>query len=79
MNSFEEAFGRLEQILEKMNSEGVSLDDSMKLYEEADKLINSCTKRLTEAEKRIETLVKDRDGQPQLDESGEPVTAPFEV
>ena len=44
--TFEKAFSRLEEILDNMTSEEVSLDESLKLYEEADKLINSCGKRL---------------------------------
>lgn len=58
--SFEEAFVRLEQILEKMNSGAVGLDESLKLYEEADKLIAMCGKRLNDAERKIEMLVKNR-------------------
>ena len=75
--SFEAAYARLEEILEKMNSGKVSLEDSLKLYEEADKLINSCGKRLTEAEKKIEVLVKNRDMELQVDEQGRPLTQPF--
>lgn len=58
--SFEECFHRLEEILEKMNSSNVSLDESLKLYEEADQLISLCSKRLTEAERKIEMLIKNR-------------------
>ena len=75
--SFEAAYARLEEILEKMNSGKVSLEDSLKLYEEADRLITSCSKRLTEAEKKIEILVKTRDAELQLDEQGRPQTQPF--
>ncbi len=56
---FEKAFSRLEEILEKMNSGNVPLDDSLKLYEEADTLIKSCTKQLSDAEEKIETLMQD--------------------
>jgi exodeoxyribonuclease VII small subunit len=75
--SFEAAYARLEEILEKMNSGKVSLEDSLKLYEEADRLINWCSKRLTEAEKKIEVLVKNRDGELLPDEQGRPQTQPF--
>lgn len=61
--SFEAAFARLEEILERMNSGAISLDDSLKLYEEADQLIAICNKRLNEAERRIEILVKNRNGE----------------
>lgn len=75
--SFETAYARLEEILEKMNSGKVSLEDSLKLYEEADRLINWCSKRLTEAEKKIEILVKNREGDLMVDEQGRPVSQPF--
>ena len=45
ISSFENSFARLETLLELMNTGTVSLDDSLKLYEEADTLINSCNKR----------------------------------
>ncbi len=75
--SFEAAYARLEEILEKMNSGKVSLEDSLKLYEEADRLIGWCGKRLTEAEKKIEILVKNRDAELHLGEQGRPQTQPF--
>ena len=69
---FEEAYQRLEEILAKMNSGKVALDDSLKLYEEADKLIVTCQKKLTEAEKKIEMMIKNRNGEVVLDENNEP-------
>ena len=60
--TFETAYARLEEILEKMNSGKITLEDSLKLYEEADKLISWSNKRLTEAEKKIEILMKNRSG-----------------
>lgn len=60
--SFESALQRLEQILEKMNSGAVPLEESLKLYEEADQLIASCNKKLNDAEKKIEILMKNRSG-----------------
>jgi len=60
--SFEQAFARLEALLEKINSGSVSLDESLKLYEEADKLIAGCSKKLNEAERKIEMLTKNRNG-----------------
>lgn len=74
---FEEAYSRLEEILTKMNSGKVPLDDSLKLYEEADKLIVTCQKKLTEAEKKIETMIKSRSGDVVLDETGSPVLESF--
>ena len=75
--SFEAAYARLEEILEKMNSGKVSLEDSLQLYAEADRLIQWCSRRLTDAEKKIEMLVKNRDQEVQLDSQGRPMTQPF--
>lgn len=58
--TFETAYERLEEILEKMNSETVALDEALSLYEEADELIGTCQKKLSEAEQKIEILVKNR-------------------
>ena len=65
MTTFETGFTRLEEILDRMNSGKVPLDESLKLYEEADKLLASLGKELVSAEKRIEVLVKKRDGEPE--------------
>jgi len=74
---FEEAYIRLEEILQAMNSGKVALDDSLKLYEEADKLITTCQKRLTEAEKKIEILVKSRSGDLATNGEGAPLKESF--
>ena len=76
--NFERSFARLEEILEKMNAGNVSLDESLKLYEEADLLMAGCNKKLNAAEARIEMLIKKRDGGLLLNEDGKPQTAPFE-
>ena len=75
--SFEKAYGRLEEILEKMNGGKASLDESLKLYEEADALISACTKRLLEAEQKIEKLIKNRQDLLVLSPEGRPQTEPF--
>jgi exodeoxyribonuclease VII small subunit len=75
--SFEASYARLEEILEKMNSGKVSLEESLGLYEEANRLITWSNKRLTEAEKKIEILVKNREGDLSLDEKGQPLTQEF--
>lgn len=76
--SFEAAFARLEEILEKMNSGSVPLDESLKLYEEADKLIISCQKRLNDAERKIEILIKNRNGETALSTDNKPITQEFQ-
>lgn len=75
--SFEKAFERLEQILELMNSGNTTLDESLKLYEEADRLISTCSGRLNEAEQKIEVLIKNREGELSLGKDQKPLTQDF--
>lgn len=75
--SYEAAFSRLEEILERLNTATVSLDESIKLYEEADQLIAACNKRLNEAERKIEVLVKNRNGELTLGDNDQPLTTKF--
>lgn len=76
---FERSFSRLEEILDRMNGGSVSLDESLKLYEEADRLIAGCSQKLHAAETRIEMLIKKRDGSLALDEEGSVQSSPFEM
>lgn len=76
--NFEHSFSRLEEILEKMNSGNVSLDESLKLYEEADRLIAGCSQKLNSAEAKIEMLIKKRDGELELDAEGRPCIESFQ-
>jgi exodeoxyribonuclease VII small subunit len=77
--NFEKAFARLEAILDRMNATGVALDESLKLYEEADKLIAACSLRLNEAEGKIEMLIKKREGGLELNSSEKPLAEPFQL
>lgn len=74
---FETAYTRLEQILEVIQSGKVPLEETLKLYEEADKLIQWCSTTLNDAEKKIEILIKNRDSQAQLNAQGQPQTQPL--
>ena len=74
---FEKALERLEEILEKMNGGTVGLDDALKLYEEADGLIKACSCKLNDAERKIEMLIKGRDGAVVVDGEGKPITEPY--
>lgn len=74
--SFEKAFERLEQILNTMNSGKTPLEESLKLFEEAEKLISTCSTRLTTAEQKIEQLIKNK-GEVVVDAGQQPKTEPF--
>lgn len=60
---FEESIKRLEEVVEKMESGDLSLEESMKYYEEGILLSRTCYKKLAEAEKKIEKLVKKSGGE----------------
>ncbi|MBQ2971431.1 MAG: exodeoxyribonuclease VII small subunit [Ruminococcus sp.] len=51
--SFEQANKQLEEIVAKMEKPDVPLEDMMKLYEEAYKLLIYCTKKLEETRGQI--------------------------
>ena len=54
--TFEEAYSALEKITEKLNSNDITLDEALKLYEEGINLSKHCTKALSQAKQKIETL-----------------------
>lgn len=59
---FEEALEKLEKIVEDLEGGELSLEESMQRYEEGIRLSKLCSKRLEEAKKKIELLVKSDDG-----------------
>ncbi|MBN2733203.1 MAG: exodeoxyribonuclease VII small subunit [Balneolaceae bacterium] len=54
--SFEKALSRLETIVEKLDDENLSLEESIELYEEGIVLSKQCSQTLEEAELRIEKV-----------------------
>ncbi|HEX3818255.1 MAG TPA: exodeoxyribonuclease VII small subunit [Chthoniobacterales bacterium] len=62
--SFEEAMKRLEEIVEKMESGELPLEDLIVRYEEGVKLVKVCQERLTSAEERIEMITRNSAGKP---------------
>lgn len=61
-NSFEADFKELEKIVKKMEEDEVSLEESLKLFEEGIKLSRKCTLTLDKAEKKVEILLVDKNG-----------------
>lgn len=59
---FEEAMERLEEIVQSLESSDLSLEDSLAVFEEGVKLISFCSKKLEEAEEKVNILVKEGDG-----------------
>jgi exodeoxyribonuclease VII small subunit len=70
--SFEAALKRLEEIVRRLEGGEASLDESIELYSEGDRLKQQCEARLQAAQARIEKIQLGRDGQP----SG---TVPFDA
>ncbi|MBY8821003.1 exodeoxyribonuclease VII small subunit [Sphingomonas colocasiae] len=70
--SFEDALKRLETIVSRLESGEASLDESITLYAEGDRLRAQCEKRLSDAQARIEKISLGGDGRP----AG---TAPFDA
>ncbi|MDP2862431.1 MAG: exodeoxyribonuclease VII small subunit [Desulfobacterales bacterium] len=60
--SFEIAMKQLEQIVQELESGNLSLEDSIKKFEEGIKLSKFCSSKLDETEKKITLLLKDQDG-----------------
>jgi exodeoxyribonuclease VII small subunit len=59
---FEEAMKRIEEIVQHLESGELSLEDSLKYFEEGMKLVKFSTRKLEEAEKKVTLLVEDREG-----------------
>ena len=62
--SFEEALRSLEEVVRKLESGEVPLDESISLYERGEQLRKHCQTRLDAAQARIEKIVAGPDGVP---------------
>ncbi|MFQ6675408.1 MAG: exodeoxyribonuclease VII small subunit [Fidelibacterota bacterium] len=68
--TFEEAGARLEEIVTRLESETISLEESLNLFEEGMKLTQLCRSQLEAAEARIRTLVRRDSGELEAAEEG---------
>lgn len=59
---FEECLARLEQIVGALEAGNLSLEESLRVFEEGIGLARHCARYLDEAERRIETLSRDDAG-----------------
>lgn len=64
--TFENSLAELEKIVTQLEDGEMSLEESLKLFEDGVKLSRECQERLTQAERRIEILLKDKNGNPTL-------------
>lgn len=57
--NFEELMEKLEDITNKLEKEQLSLDESVKLFEEGMKISKQCNTKLEEAEQKITILINE--------------------
>jgi len=67
--TFEASLEALELIVQQLENGDLPLEKSLELFEQGIRLSRECQERLTQAERRIEVLLRDNQGRP--------VTAPF--
>ena len=60
--NFEELMTELEEITSKLESEKLSLDESMKLFEKGIEISKKCNTKLENAEKKITKLLNSESG-----------------
>jgi exodeoxyribonuclease VII small subunit len=63
---FEVALEELEEVVEQLESGDLSLEDSLAAFEKGVGLVKYCNQKLSGVEKKIELLVRDKEGKLQL-------------
>jgi exodeoxyribonuclease VII small subunit len=64
--TFEMQLAALEQVVRELERGDLPLEESLKLFEEGVRLSRECQERLSQAERRIEVLLRDSEGRPVL-------------
>lgn len=64
--TFESSLSQLEKIVRELEQGDLSLEESLKLFEDGVRLSRECQERLNQAERRIEVLLQDENGKPEL-------------
>jgi exodeoxyribonuclease VII small subunit len=62
--SFEASLESLEEIVQQLEGGDLPLEKSLELFEQGIKLSRQCQERLSQAERRIEILLRDNQGRP---------------
>lgn len=60
--TFEQAIEKLEAIVEQMEHGDLTLEETLKKFEEGMELSRFCTEKLNQAEQKLKMLVKTEDG-----------------
>jgi exodeoxyribonuclease VII small subunit len=63
---FEAAIEDLEHVVEQLESGDLSLEDALAAFERGVGLVRYCNQKLSEVEKKVELLVRDKEGLLQL-------------
>ena len=61
--NFEKAMERLEKITVELSRDGITLEESLALYEEGVALAKICNRQLEDTERKIKTLQISADGE----------------
>jgi exodeoxyribonuclease VII small subunit len=69
---FESALTELEQVVDRLESGELSLEESLEAFEKGVGLVKYCNQKLNEVEKKVEILIKDKEGKLQLQSFEEP-------
>jgi exodeoxyribonuclease VII small subunit len=70
--SFEASLEALERIVQQLESGDLPLEKSLELFEQGVRLSRECQERLSQAERRIEVLLRDNQGRPVINTFTEP-------
>ena len=60
--NFEKALADLENIVQRLDENDLSLDESLSLFEEGIKLSRFCSQKLDSVEDKVEILLRDDEG-----------------
>lgn len=66
--TFESSLDELERIVAKLETGDMALEESLELFERGVKLSRDCKERLLKAERRIEVLTRESNGEIMLEE-----------
>jgi exodeoxyribonuclease VII small subunit len=69
--NFETALEDLEQVVEQLESGDLALEDSLAAFEKGVGLAKFCNQKLNDVEKKVELLIKDKEGKLQLKAFGD--------
>ena len=63
--NFEKSLGELENLVEALESGGLTLEESLKAFEKGVRISRDCQEALNEAEQKVNLLTANSDGEPE--------------